>query len=75
MNFKHLWKSLTITEAYHYLGCLVYMGVQPLRELNDHWQLKTPIASCFSKRRFWQIRRAFTIRDSNTSPEQPKNPW
>jgi len=28
IDFKHPWKSLTVTEAYCYLGCLVYMGVQ-----------------------------------------------
>ena len=75
IDFKYPWKSLTVTEAYCYLGCLVYIGVQPLRELDDHWHLKTPIASCFSQRRFKQIRRAITIRDPNTSPEQPKDPW
>ena len=30
INFKHFWKSLTVTEIYHYLGCLVYMRVQSL---------------------------------------------
>jgi len=53
---KSFWKSITVTEAYCYLGCLIYIGVQPLQELNDHWsQLKSPIAICFSKQRFWQI--------------------
>ena len=74
IDFKYPWKSLTVTEAYHYLGCLVYIGVQPLRELDDHWHLKTPIASCFSQQQFKQIRHAITIRDPNTSPEQPKDP-
>jgi hypothetical protein len=74
IDFKHPWKPLTVTEAYRYLGCLVYMGVQPLRELSDHWyHLKSPVASCFTERRFYQIRRAFTIRDPNTSPEQPED--
>ncbi len=75
IDFKYPWKSLTVTEAYRYLGCLVYIGIQPLRELDDHWQLKSPIASCFSQRRFKQIRHAFTVRDPNTSPEQPEDPW
>ena len=75
MNFKHFWKSLTVIKIYHYLRCLVYMRVQSLQELNDHWQLKTSIASCFSKREFWQIQHAFTIWDSNTSSEQSKNFW
>jgi hypothetical protein len=75
INFKDSWKPLTVTEVYRYLGCLVYIGVQPLRELNDHWQLKSPIASCFNQRRFKQIQCAFTIRDPNTSPEQPEDPW
>ena len=66
--------SITVTEIYHYLGCLIYMGVQPLRELEDHWHLKTPVASCFTERRFQQIRHAFIIRDPNTSPEQSEDP-
>jgi len=53
---KSPWKSITVIEVYHYLGCLIYIGIQPLQELNDHWgQLKSPIAICFSKQRFWQI--------------------
>ena len=52
IDFKHPWKPLTITEAYCYLGCLVYMAVQPLRELSNHWHhLKSPVASCFTERR------------------------
>src|SRR5216117_359233 len=74
--FKRSWKPLTVTETYCYLGCLVYMGVQPLRELSDHWyHLKSPVASCFTERRFKQIQRAFTIQDANTSPEQPGDSW
>jgi hypothetical protein len=47
---KSPWKPITVTETYHYLGCLIYIGVQSLQELNDHWgQLKSPIAICFSK--------------------------
>jgi hypothetical protein len=60
-SFDTPWMPLTVTEAYHYLGCLVYMGIQPLRELHDYWHLKTPIAGCLSRNRFVQIRRAFTI--------------
>src|SRR5215469_13060934 len=51
------------------------MGIQPLRELSDYWHLKTPISRSFSKRRFTQIRRAFTIRDPHSNPEQPRDPW
>ena len=70
------WKPLTVTEAYHYLGCLVYIEFQPLQELDDHWgELKSPIASCFPRWRFRQIRRAFTIRDPNTSPQKSGDPW
>src|SRR5439155_6486559 len=48
IDFKRSWKPLTVTKTYHYLGCLVYMAVQPLRELSDHWgHLKSPVASCF----------------------------
>src|SRR5438034_10816298 len=75
IDFKHPWKPLTVTETYCYLGCLVYMGVQPLRELRDHWNLKTPAASCFTERCFQQIWHAFIIQDSNISPEQPGDPW
>src|SRR5436190_20479168 len=76
IDFKRPWKPLTVTEAYHYLGCLVYMGVQPLRELSDHWHhLKSPVAGCFTERRFKQIRRVFAIQDTNMSPEQPGDPW
>ena len=60
--FKRFWKPLTVTETYCYLGCLVYMGVQPLRELSDHWyHLKSPVASCFTERCFKQIQHAFAI--------------
>jgi hypothetical protein len=69
------WKPLTVREAYQYLGCLVYIGVQPLQELQDYWHLKTPIASYFTWWRFKQIRGAFTIRDPQLSPEQPGDPW
>ena len=76
IDFKSSWKPLTVTEAYRYLGCLIYIGIQPLRELNDHWgQLKSPIASCFSRRRFKQIQRAFTIQDIYTSLEQSGDSW
>jgi hypothetical protein len=52
------------------------MGIQPLRALSDHWShLKSPVASCFTKRRFKQIRRALTIRDPYTHPKQPEDPW
>jgi hypothetical protein len=51
------------------------MGVQLLRELQDYWRLKTPIASCITWWRFKQIRGAFTIRDPQLSPEQPGDPW
>ena len=30
IDFMQPWKSLTITEAYHYLECLVYTGIQSL---------------------------------------------
>ena len=30
IDFKYSWKSLTVTEIYHYLECLVYIGVQSL---------------------------------------------
>ena len=73
MNFKHPWKSLTITEIYYYLGYLVYMGVQSLRELNNHWQLKILVASCFTRRCFYQIRRAFIIRDSYIYSQLPED--
>jgi hypothetical protein len=57
IDFKRPWVPLTVTEAYRYLGCLIYMGVQPLRELYDHWgELKSPVASCFTERCFFQIR-------------------
>src|SRR6266487_3897024 len=46
MIFKSPWVPITVTEIYHYLGCLIYMGVQPLCELEDHWHLKIPVASC-----------------------------
>src|SRR5213592_690354 len=36
INFKYLWKFLTVTEIYCYLECLVYIGVQSLQELDDH---------------------------------------
>jgi hypothetical protein len=75
ISFKHPWKPLTTMGAYRYLGCLVYMGVQPLRELSDYWQLDTPISQCLVRDRFEQIRAAFTIRDPNSSPEQPGEPW
>jgi hypothetical protein len=42
------WKPLTVREAYQYLGCLVYMGVQPLWDLYDYWRLQTPIIRCLS---------------------------
>lgn len=32
IDFKRPWIPSTITEGYRYLGCLVYMGIQPLRE-------------------------------------------
>ena len=51
------------------------MAIQPLRDLSSYWQLKTPISKCLSRDRFNQIRRAFTIRDPDTSPEQPGEPW
>jgi hypothetical protein len=37
--------------------------------------LKTPVASCFSQNCFKQIRRALTIQDPYTSPQQPEDPW
>jgi hypothetical protein len=49
IGFRDPWKPLTTIEAYHYLRCLIYMGVQPLRELHDYWQLNTPIARCPSR--------------------------
>ena len=67
--------SLTVTEAYHYLGCLVYMRIQSLRELHDFWQLKISIACCISWDCFIQIQHAFTIQDSCTSPQQPGDSW
>ena len=51
------------------------MGIQSLRELSDHWQLKTPVASCFIKRCFKQIWCAFTIQDLYTHPQQPEDSW
>jgi hypothetical protein len=53
------------------------MGVQPLRDLYDYWRLQTPIIRCLSESRdrFKQIRRAFTIRDPQSSPERPGDPW
>src|SRR5204862_4509537 len=55
MIFKSFWVSITVTEVYHYLGCLIYMRVQPLCELENHWHLKTSVASCLSQRCFKQI--------------------
>jgi hypothetical protein len=75
IGFKHPWEPLTVQEAYRYLGCLIYMGAQPLRELPAYWDLRTPIRGCLTKTRFTQIRHAFTIRDPNSSPEEPGEPW
>ncbi len=62
INFKFFWKSLTITEIYHYLECLVYIEIQSLQELKDHWsQLNFSIKSCLSQRCFKQIWHAFII--------------
>jgi hypothetical protein len=58
------------TEAYRYLGCLVYIGVQPLREIQDHWHLETTISGCLARRHFNQIQWAFTI--SMTPPTEPE---
>ena len=46
------------------------MGIQPIRELYDYWQLYTPIAKCFSRNRFKQIWQAFTLWNPNLSLEQ-----
>jgi hypothetical protein len=51
------------------------MRIQPLRALSDHWSLKSPIASCFTKRHFKQIQHAFTIQDLYTHPQQPEDSW
>ena len=75
INFKHFWKSLTVTEIYHYLECLVYMRIQSLWEFNDHWQLKIPVVNCFTERHFNQIQCAFIIQDSNTSLKQSEDSW
>jgi hypothetical protein len=70
-----LWKPLTIIEAYNYIGCLIYIGIEPLRELHSYWKLATPIAQCLSKHRFQQIRRVFTLQDPNLGPIEPREPW
>jgi hypothetical protein len=75
ITFGRPWQPLTTVEAYHYLGCLVYMGIQPLRDLRDYWQLATPISKAISRDRFLQIRQSFVIRESTTSPKQPNEPW
>jgi Transposase IS4 len=75
IDFKSPWKPLTVTEAYHYLGCLVYTGIQPLQALSDHWSLKSPIARCFTVRCFKQLRQALAMRDADTHPQQPEDPW
>jgi Transposase IS4 len=51
------------------------MGIQPLRDLRDYWQLATPISKAISRDRFLQIRQSFVIRESTTSPKQPNEPW
>jgi hypothetical protein len=44
ISFRQPWRPLTTIEAYRYLGCLIYMGIQPFRDLHNYWQLDTPIA-------------------------------
>ena len=73
--FKYSWKSLIITKIYCYLECLVYIKVQSLQELDDHWHLKISIVSCFSQQWFKQIQHAFIIQDFNTSLKQSENFW
>src|SRR5215469_69834 len=41
IDFKTPWKPLSIIEAYRYLGCQVYIGIQPPWELSDYWRPKT----------------------------------
>ena len=74
-DFKSFWMSITVTEVYHYLGCLIYMEVQPLCELEDHWHLKTSVASCLSQKHFKQIQHAFTIQNLYTSSKQSGDSW
>jgi len=45
-SLSYSWKPLTTMEAYHYLGCLIYIGIQPLQERHNYWKLDTPIARC-----------------------------
>ena len=74
--FKHFWKTLTVIKIYHYLECLVYMKIQSLWELSDHWyHLKFSVVSCFTERCFKQIQHAFTIWDVNTSLKQSEDSW
>ena len=51
------------------------MGIQRLWELDDYWALKTPVSRSLSRDHFKQIWHAFTVRDPNSSPEQPGEPW
>ena len=75
-SLKSLWKSLTVTEIYHYLECLIYIEVQSLWELKDHWSsLNFSVKSCLSQKHFKQIQRVFTIWDFNTSSQKSEESW
>jgi hypothetical protein len=79
IDFKRSWKPLTVGELYNYIGCLIYMSLYQAPEISDYWAQKAPsydtIRTCFTRNRFTQIRRAFTLRDTQVYPEQPDDPW
>lgn len=51
------------------------MGIVKLPEIEDHWRLGSAICHCLSRVRFSQIHRAFTVRDPETNPQRPEEPW
>ena len=76
LPFTRDWREVDEAEMYRYLGCRLYMGLDPRKRRESYWEKETGYLRKFiSLVRFEQIHRYFHLRDCHADPIRPEEPW
>jgi Transposase IS4 len=68
---KNLWKTLTISELYHFFGCLIKLGLFKHPPRTYYWQENGILSRVLlSKNRFESILHHFYFKDRGIAPEK-----
>jgi Transposase IS4 len=65
-----LWISVNSTDIWRFIGCLLHMGYHKLSNHGDHWSKSGYLCKFITLRRYDQIYRYFTLRDTIVYPQK-----